>query len=181
MFNFNQYRPTFNQLGSVFLILVAFLSSDTFADSASHRQNAEKLLQQINVPAQLAAMATQTVTALKIRLSRIKTTQEKAELVRQHIDRLETVIHDAYSWERNKESYIAMYTSAYSEAEMEALIEFFSSPAGRKFISPGPQFKEAMAAWNTSIATKLKPEMTRIQDDLKKALADAAPAPDAPP
>jgi len=173
----NQYRPTINQLAGVFFILVAFWPATSFANTASHREIAEKLLLQLKVPTQLKTMADQALNPLRIRLSRVKTTQEKAELVRGYITRLEELIYDAYSWEKNKDSYIKIYTATYTEAELGKLSEFMGSEVGQKFLSPPTEFNRLMASWNKNIAISIKPEMTQIQNELQKDLAGLSASP----
>lgn len=167
-----QYRRTIKQLACFVFILVTVNSPTSIADSKSHRETAEKLLVQLNVPKQLKGMADQALNPLRIRLSRVKTSEEKALVVREFITRLETLIYDAYSWENNKESYIDIYTDTYTEEELDTLSEFMASEVGQKFLSPTPEFTQAMASWNKNIAIDIKPEMTQIQNELQQALAE---------
>ena len=124
------------------------------------------------MPRQLRAMADQLLNPIRARFSQIKTTQARAEVVREHLSRLEALVYETYSWDENRAAYIDIYATTYTEEELQALTAFFRSPVGEKFLTPGREHLTRVADTQRSLAGKLKPAVDEIQQDLQQALID---------
>jgi uncharacterized protein len=174
MLKSSPFERHFNRLSLPFIALLALfvVSTPLSASPSSQRASAEELLTLVNMPQQLKGMADQILNPIRARFSQIKTTQEKADVVRQHLGQLETAIYNAYSWDANKARFIDLYTKIYTEEELEDLVTFFSSPAGKKFLNPGPEFIQSVTTLNQENAKSLKPQIEAIQMNLKQALTD---------
>jgi uncharacterized protein len=151
-------------------ITLFILPAPLMAASASHQKATEELLLLINMPGQLQLMANQTLNPMRIRLSQMKTTQEKADVMRKHIKRYELLVQDNFGWEKNKQDYIDLYANTYSEYEIKTLITFFKSAAGKKFLSPGADFQRSLANIAQSRAAALKPALDEVNANLQKEL-----------
>lgn len=159
-------------------LTLLFLPQPLLAASPSHQKATEELLLLINMPGQLQIVANQTLNPMRIRLSQMKTTQERADVMRKHIKRYEQLVMDSLGWEKNKQDYIDLYANTYSEYEIKAMITFFKSAAGKKFLNPGADFQRALANISQTRATALKPALDEVNADLQKELTNlnAAPA-----
>ncbi len=151
-------------------LTLLILPQPLLAASASHQKATEELLLLLNVPGQLKSTANQILSPMRVRLSQTKTSQEKADVVRKHIKRYEQLVYDSFGWESNKQDYIDLYSSTYSEYEIKTLITFFKSAAGKKFLNPGADFQRTMANITQSKATALKPAFEQVSADLQKEL-----------
>lgn len=166
------FQNFFNRLLPLFVAGLALLcwSGATQAASGSHKTAAEEFLLLIKMPEQLQTLATQAVTPMRVRLSQMKASQERADIVRKYLDIYEKLVFDSFAWENNKKDYIELYTKTYSEFELKSLISFFKSDAGKKFLSPGVEFQNTIASLNQSRVDAIKPSLDKAQANLQKEL-----------
>ena len=85
-------------------------------------------------------------------------------------------LREALSWERLQPIYREIYAKTFDAADVEAMIEFYSSPAGQSLLEKMPQLMQ-----NTMAATQklLMPVLAQLQQDLQAAAEQAQTTPPA--
>ena len=111
------------------LVIAALWSNCLPADSASHRQAVEKLLELIHMQAKIDA-SVQTVINLQLQ-------QEPA--LREHVELLRAFLEKQIGWTGMREELVTMYQQAFTEEELNAMNSFYGSPVGRKMIQRLPE------------------------------------------
>lgn len=66
--------------------------------------------------------------------------------------------------------FAEIYASVLTEEELDALVEFYSSPAGRKFLEKQPELMKATMQRMQSEMAKIMP---RIEAEIEKVIHDA--------
>jgi len=96
---------------------------------------------------------------------------EKAQAVQAKVMDL---LSKEMSWDNIKKDYIAIYAETFTEGELKGLVEFYESPAGRKFVEKTPELmKKSMTLTQKQMADMLP----KIQEIAKEATQQTAPPP----
>lgn len=164
----------FNSLARFSLVLLLIFTGHTQAASTSHKAAAEDLLALLPIQQQLDTIGRQVTMPLKQRLSMVRTSPARAELVRNHITTVEGLINQKLSWANTKAAYIDLYTATYSEDELKDLVKFFKSDVGRKYMSNKPEFNEGVRKITSESLETLKPQLQQLEDKLRTDMAKVA-------
>lgn len=98
------------------------------ADDASHRQAVMKLLGLTAMQRKIEA-SVDNVLALQLRQS---------PALQAHEDVVRDFLEKYMGWEGLKEDIVAMYMQTFTEAELDEINAFYSTPAGQKLIARLP-------------------------------------------
>ena len=77
---------------------------------------------------------------------------------------------DAFSDGRFEEGLAMIYTRNFTDDELSAMIEFYSTPVGAKFLSLLPTIVEQSAALGKEMAEG--PRLTQFQDEMQAIMAE---------
>ena len=111
-------------------LLLAWLTPHiVIADAASHRVAVERLFTLTRMQQKIEE-SVQTVAMLQL--------QQNPELAPRR-DALTTFLEQHIGWSAIHEDLVQMYLQAFSEAELETINAFYSTPAGQKIITTVPQ------------------------------------------
>ena len=149
------------------LITCSFLTQMAAADAL---EKAKELMTIMAVTKQLDASQQQIVNFIDQMidsqgLSPSEATEAKALAKKSMESSFETMM--SIDWES---MFADIYASVFSEDEIQALIDFYSSPAGKKFLDKQP---ELMTATMQKLQGEMAKLMPRIQADVSKAIEKA--------
>lgn len=88
-------------------------------------------------------------------------------------DNVMALVRSEYNWQGMQAEMIDAYQKTFTEEEVTAMINFYSTPAGQAAITKMPQLMQAMMASTQAHMQSLMPRIRAISD---KANADAAAA-----
>ena len=78
------------------------------------------------------------------------------------------VIANRFSFEKVKPLMISMYAEIFDEAEIDGIVAFYQSPAGKAFLEKMPQMMQRMMPMIQQLMADVQPEIQKIVDDAKK-------------
>ncbi len=87
------------------------------------------------------------------------------------------------SWDNMKDEFVNLYAETFTEEELKGLIEFYQSPAGRKFIEKQPELMRRSMEMNQRVMMKIMPKIQEMQQQQMmkmRAPGAGAPAPTTP-
>ncbi|WP_305041254.1 DUF2059 domain-containing protein [Geoalkalibacter sp.] len=90
---------------------------------------------------------------------------ERAEEAEQLQEKLLAVLGEELSWESMKEEYIAAYTEVFTPEELQALLDFSRSEAGRGINAKMPRLMEKTMQIGQRRAQQALPRMQEILND----------------
>lgn len=92
--------------------------------------------------------------------------REKAEKVQNEIF---DIYEKEFNWEKLKDDYISIYAETFDEKELQGLVDFYSSPVGKKIIAKQPELmQQSMQVMQKQLKTIL-PKIRQKMEELKKA------------
>ena len=66
------------------------------------------------------------------------------------------------SWEKVRPTYVKAYSETFTEEEINGILAFYESPAGRAMQAKMPNFVSKVIALSQALASELMPEIQRI-------------------
>lgn len=88
--------------------------------------------------------------------------------------KLSTMIKEELSFEKTKDIYLQVYKDTFSQEEVNSIIAFYASPAGRSMVQKLP---DAMQKGGNLMQQRLAPTMQRMQGMMQDVVKDVATNP----
>lgn len=162
---------------SLLALLFALAAPAAFAATPTDAQ-VDKLMEVMRVRESLDAMwpqvqAVQAQAVQQATAGKTLTAEQRAEIDAM-LEKTMVRLHDTLSWQNLQPVYREIYAKTFDEADIEAMIGFYSSEAGQHLLDKMPQLMQ-----NTMAATQrlLMPMLAQMQQDLQATAAEnAAPA-----
>lgn len=86
--------------------------------------------------------------------------------VRAKLEQMQTkvfaLISERVSWQKMKPVYVKLYAEVYTDEELDGMIAFFSSPAGRSMTAKSPILMQRSMQVVQSLMAEVLPEIKRI-------------------
>ena len=153
-------------LGAVLLAALATLAPPVLA--AASTGSVEKLLSVMKVEKQLDLMYTQTLPAMQAGMRQSLGQQmgpAEADKAAQSIaPKVNAVIREELSWAKLKPEFVQVYAETFSQAEIDAMIQFYSSPTGAGLVDKMPQVAQRSAIM---MQKRMGPVMQRVMQVVK--------------
>jgi len=136
-----------------FLAAIALLISvSAYADSASHRRSAERLMELFNVP-------TTTQLAVQAIVEQQAATNPG---VGAFSDAFRSFAAQYLSWDALKGPILEVYVEEFNEEDLRQLVAFFETPVGRKFVERSPVVAEKVGQRVEKILADRQVELRRL-------------------
>lgn len=126
------------------ICILILCNTPVFADEQSHR----KLASEFMVLTDVEELMTQTFKSIKD--SQAKKTADlqypgkSPEKDKVFLDRVQKYMDGKLVWNNFKKSYEEVYTAVFSEEELKALVDFYSSPVGKKIQKNGLELRRKL-------------------------------------
>jgi len=72
------------------------------------------------------------------------------------------LVKSRVSWEKMRPEFVRIYSETYSDDEINGMLAFFQSPAGRGFLGKSPVITQKVMAFSQSQLGDLMPEIQRM-------------------
>lgn len=95
-----------------------------------------------------------------------------AEQTEKMMDRMLGMIAAEMSWEKVKADYVTLYAETFTAAELEELLAFYRSPAGKSFVAKQPQLTRKSVEMSQKSMLRLMPKIIAMTAE---SAAGAAP------
>lgn len=130
------------------------------ADESSKRQKVEQLLVLTNSASMMDQMFDQLRGAIAQQRDMLNLSKEDS---REMTNEIETVsfgmIRERLSWDKLKPKFIDLYAETFTEEEVEGMVAFYRSPAGKAAIEKMPKLVGQSMAITNELMKDILPEM----------------------
>jgi hypothetical protein len=144
-------------------VCALLLTPLAFADQASKDAKIEQLFQAMNIEAQqkqmLAQMQQMVISQVKAQLPS-EADKAKAEDMQKKMFGL---IEQETSWQKLKPVMVKAYGDTYTESEIDGILAFYKSPAGKAMIEKQPTLV-------SKIMTGMQSQMANIMSEVEKLM-----------
>lgn len=161
-------KPMFRALALPVLLLAAPLA---FAQQASQAQ-VDRLLEVMRAQETVDVMLPQVQASQQQMVAQLTAGQEMSEADRAKLDAViaksNERIAETLSWERLEPLYRDIYAKTFTGEDMDAMIEFYGSPAGQKLLDKMPQL---MQNTMTAVQQLIVPMLQQLEQDIRAETA----------
>jgi uncharacterized protein len=137
------------------------------------KESVEKLLVVTDVEKLLTSMQQQIDGVMKNAMNEAfrgqQMTPEAAALSERLQKKLMTNFRSELSWEKMKDLYIRVYTETFTQEEIDGLLEFYGSPAGKAFVAKMPM---VMQKTMSLMQERMAPMMENTQRSIQEAVQE---------
>lgn len=165
------------------LLLIA-IALPVLADEASKRKKIEHLLDLLNTRALVDQILDQARENMRLAIAStgIQIPPEKLDQMKAGQDRMLAIIKKAMDWNELKADYVTIYANNLTEAEIDAMVAFYSTPEGASVIKKMPTLmtkgNEVAQQRMVKVMPEIQAEAQRLESEMKGA---PPPAPQPPP
>ena len=127
---------------ALLLLLICLTAFPVAADDASHRASAERFLKLANAERMTQPVYDEVSRALHGHFAQAGGSMRQEKLLRSYQQRARAEVDKHLAWPVIKDELVDVYLPLFSEAEFNALSEFYESGVGRKLLENLPQLTE---------------------------------------
>src|ERR1700679_1197159 len=170
-----------NRLALLLVLSLPFCSVSAHADDASHRAKAEEvmtLLHSERLVEQVSANLKKQVADAANKVIGASPTPEQSAQAADVENKAFKLIDDQIGWKTMEPGFADVYAKNFTDAELDAIIAFYKSPAGEALLVKMPQANTQVGEFGSSKMATLEPQLKQLFQDFQKSQA-ATPHPPA--
>ena len=152
------------------VITMLLISTQVYADDASHRQACEDLMKMMNVDKMTAPMYAHIKKIQNEMMVKMNIPDDMADISKKHSEKFSELMKKEMSWSNMKDDYINMYIEIFSESEIKEIIIFYNSSIGKKLIDKSPVLMQKSMEISQKRVMKLLPEMEELSIEMKEEI-----------
>ncbi len=167
--------------GLTLALCLAAVAPGAHADDASHRAKAEQMLAVTKTDTLLETQ----LKALQARVQEIAKQQsgvaplnpEQTKLTSDYQKQIQDVVDNEISWSKLRPIIVQSYEDTFTEAELDAILAFYKTPAGQAVVNKTPDLANKTMATVQGHIKDMQPKLNTItQEYSTKLKASATPA-----
>ncbi|MGB7622830.1 MAG: DUF2059 domain-containing protein [Terriglobia bacterium] len=147
------------------LLAIGHLSYPLYADEASHRAAAEKLLEAM----QSGAMMSKQMESMKKMIGGFfqmsSASKEQASEMEARQSKMMDFLYKNMSWDVLKPDFVQVYMDVFTESEMKELTLFYQSPIGQKLLEKTPDVTARTMQITQKRVMALMPEIQKMASE----------------
>jgi hypothetical protein len=160
---------------AVLLLLLA--CQHLSAQEGAHLQLAYQLLEAMKIDAQLANVAMNIKNMQARQLSQLDIPEAAQPAVQEYLSETLDVLLETFNSPSVRSAYADAYMKVFSEAELQDVLAFYRSEAGRKFLDKQPELNKYILKVAEEQIASVKPEMFELKAQLQNKLSQYQVAP----
>lgn len=167
-----------------FLLLAFLLPIAARADEASHKAKAEEVIQILHLDRMVNGVmqnAMQQSAALTAQRYGGKMTPAATAALSDFQKKLTDLLQPQISYEALKPDYLRIFTENFTEEQIDAMLAFYRSPAGKALIEKLPTVEQGIGQILQKRVQELQPQVKQMFDEFQKSLPAPAAAGSATP
>ncbi|MGD0201040.1 MAG: DUF2059 domain-containing protein [Bryobacteraceae bacterium] len=153
------------RLAVVSTVILLAVAGAARADEASKKAKIEELFQLTNVDRMVGQILGQVRSMQTAQIERTTMTAEGRARAREIQDRIQAVIARMLSWDKLKPEYVKLYAETFTEEEIDGMLAFYKSPAGRAMLEKMPVLMQKSMGLVQQMMKEIQPEMTKIMEE----------------
>lgn len=154
------------------------------ADEASKKAKVEELMQLTNVNQLMPQMLGQVSERMKAsaaeQSANLKLTPAQQTVYDDYQQKISNLITGSVNWDKMKPIMIQVYTETYTEEELDGILSFYRSPAGKAMVAKAPQLMSKSMTLMMQQMSTLQPQIEQLTKDFAEQMQKSGPPPAAP-
>lgn len=142
--------------------LLLLISAPVLADSASHAVEARRFLELTRVDRLTVPAYSQVQQMFARRFAQSGGQANQKPLLERYRAQANAALDKVVGWDKLGPDLVALYTDAFSEAELKQLVAFYQTPLGSKLLEQMPQLMAISAQRTQERLQAAAPEVDRL-------------------
>lgn len=151
-------------IGSIALLLTA---SGALAQDAARKAKIEEMFRLVNIDRMMQQVMSQMKTMTEQQMSEMKLPPEAQAAAQESQDRIMKLIAEKLSWEKMKPAYIQLYSEVFTDEELDGILAFYRSPAGRAMLEKTPLLMTKAMALVQKQMGDIQPEIQKMMKEVE--------------
>ncbi|MGB0206131.1 MAG: DUF2059 domain-containing protein [Neptuniibacter sp.] len=132
---------------------------------------AKRLYVALDTQSQIDAMAVNLQNITKQQMASVKIPEKARPFIEQKYSEIYALLFNSFKSEEIQQKYIESFAKTYTERELEQVVEFFESPAGKAYIAKAPQLQKSQLAIAQAQVAAINPAIQKIQQQITAELS----------
>lgn len=154
------------------LACALFLSTSVFAQNAS-QESIDKLLKVSNAEQMVTSIHTQLDTSMKAAMTQALKSSDAGADAEKYAEafakKMSEEVKAELSWEKMRDLYRQIYAESFTQEEVDGLVAFYESPAGKAFVAKMPV---VMQKSMQLMQQRMGPMVERLQKSLQDTVIE---------
>ena len=155
--------------------LLLAVSGPVFADAASHAAEAERFLALTRADKLAVPVYAQVQQLFAQRFAQAQAPANKQALLESYQAKANAALDRAIGWDKLEPDMIKLYTSNFSESELQELMAFYQSPIGRKVLEKMPVLASQSVQISQARLQAAVPEVNKLLEAMTAELGSPKP------
>ncbi len=162
---------------AILVVVMVFAPAGARADEASKTAKVKELFAVMHMDHNLdrmrVAMEQQVQATARNAPGTEAMTPEKKKVQQEFVDNSMKVVDASFGWTVLEPAYVKLYSTTYTEAELDGILTFYKSPAGQAMLAKTPELSSGIMQIVHSRMDDFQPKMQALQALYLKAMAPA--------
>lgn len=151
------------------LVLSLALASPSYAQD-DIRPSLERMFELQDMESMLDNSYRQIDQMFSQMVAQQQVTEKTRPIFEKYHQKFRLIMVEGLNWEKLKEPMMDAYSKVYSKEEIEALIKFYETPVGQKFLKKTPELMHATVQVMQGFTRDMFPKMQALQQEMKAEL-----------
>jgi uncharacterized protein len=138
-----------------------------WADDASKNAKVEEMFRVTRSEEMMERSLAQVRAMQQAQTAKLDIPSDDKAKQQQTYDAINKVIADHLGWQKLKPRFVAIMAEAFTDAELDGILAFYRSPAGKAMVEKMPQFMGKTMGIVQAAMQEMEPEIRRIVDESK--------------
>jgi hypothetical protein len=152
------------------IVLVLVCSIGTSVSAESSRDSVEKLLLLTKQDQIINQTFEQFKPLILQQFQQMSLTKEQSQIIDKYMGKMLDVMKEEMNWDQIKGDFIQIYTSVYTEEEIQEMIKFYQSPVGRKLIEKTPLIVQQSMALSQKYVQNILPKIQELTQEMAEEI-----------
>ena len=158
------------------LLLILSLSGtiafNTFANDHQEKDTIEELFEVMQAEKMVDTMYAQMGAMFENMREQMGVNPEEMHIFKKHNQQMFSLLQKEVSWAKMLPDLKAIYAQNFTEYEIQAVLEFYKSPAGQAFIEKTPIITQQSMQIGQQAAMRAMPKIQALSEKLQAELAE---------
>lgn len=147
------------------------LASAVVADEASHRASAERFLKLAKAESMTNTVYEQVDDLMAAQFAQMGGSIQTEQVLREYQDRARLELDKELTWEAMRDEMISLYTSVFTQQELDQLSDFYESRVGTKLMVYLPELtRNSMAVTRNRVEERVAPRIEMLIEQMEEAV-----------
>lgn len=162
------------------VLLVLFVPLTAHADDASKRAKVQEMLGLLHVDrtmAQVMELVKQQTTSMTSQMMGANLTPEQKASISEFQQKVFEYIESQVGWNAMRPQYVDLYTTTFTEDEIDGMVAFYKSPAGQAMIAKTPDLTQKSMVLVQQKMIAVQPQIQQMIEEFARSAAKQYPPP----